>query len=139
MLKLINLKQLLSHKIYILRNRNLYKYERLFICTTNHKMAINKYHIFFGNLANPLKIDIISALKEKPKSVTELIKDLKVEQSKLSHALASLRCCSIVDAKQEGKNRIYQLNKETILPMLNLIDKHEVKFCKKCKALSKHS
>ena len=31
--------------------------------------------------------------------------------------------------------RIYSLNKETILPMLEIIDKHENKFCKKCKAL----
>jgi len=103
----------------------------------NHKMTINKYHIFFGNLANSLKIDIITALKEKPKSVTELVKELKVEQSKLSHALSSLRCCSIVKVNQEGKKRIYQLNKETIFPMLELIDKHENKFCAKCMAVKK--
>jgi|SRR3989344_5651135 len=100
-------------------------------------MAMNQYHIFFSNLANSLKIDIITALKEKPKSVTELIKELKVEQSKLSHALSSLRCCSIVNVKQEGKKRIYQLNKKTIIPMLKLIDNHEVKFCDECKALSR--
>lgn len=95
---------------------------------------MNKYHIFFGNLANPLKVDIISELKEKPSSVLELAKKLNVEQSKLSHALTSLRCCSIVNVKQEGKKRIYNLNKETILPMLKLIDEHETKFCKKCRA-----
>jgi len=97
-------------------------------------MEMNKYHIFFGNLANPLKVDIISELKEKPSSVLDLAKKLNVEQSKLSHALTSLRCCSIVNVKQDGKKRIYNLNKETILPMLRLIDKHETKFCKKCRA-----
>lgn len=96
---------------------------------------MNKYYLFFGNLANPLKIEIISELKKKPMSVLELARELKVEQSKLSHALASLRCCSIVQVKQEGKKRIYQLNKETITPMLELIDKHETKFCKECRAL----
>jgi DNA-binding transcriptional ArsR family regulator len=94
----------------------------------------NKYYLFFGNLANPLKIEIITCLKKKPMSVSELSSELKVEQSKLSHALALLRCCSIVKAKQDGKKRIYELNKETILPMLEIIDKHESKFCKKCMA-----
>ena len=96
---------------------------------------MNKYYLFFGNLANPLKIDIISLLKEKDRSVLELVEELNEEQSKISHALKSMKNCSIVNVKQEGKKRIYSLNKETILPMLKIIDKHENKFCKKCKAL----
>ncbi|MFA5857299.1 MAG: metalloregulator ArsR/SmtB family transcription factor [Candidatus Pacearchaeota archaeon] len=94
----------------------------------------NSYYLFFGNLANPLKIEIISALKEKDSSVLELANKIKVEQSKLSHALCSLRNCSIVQVKQSGKKRIYSLNKETILPMLEIIDKHEHKFCSECMA-----
>jgi DNA-binding transcriptional ArsR family regulator len=99
---------------------------------------INKYYLFFRNLANPLKMDIISSLKEKNMSVLELVKELKQEQSKISHALTSLKHCSIVQVKQNGKKRIYSLNKETILPMLQTIDKHENKFCKECKALIKN-
>jgi DNA-binding transcriptional ArsR family regulator len=98
---------------------------------------VNKYYLFFGNLANPLKVEIISKLKENPSSVLDLAKKLHIEQSKLSHALTSLRHCSIVDVKQKGKKRIYYLNKETIIPMLNIIDKHEKKFCKKCFAMVK--
>ncbi len=89
------------------------------------------YHIFFSKLANPLKIKILVSLKEKEKSVQELSKDLKVEQSKLSHALKTLRCCSIVYVKKQGKKRIYSVNKKTILPILKLIDEHE-KCCKCC-------
>jgi len=89
------------------------------------------YHIFFRNLANPLKVNIISLLKEKNSSVSELAEELKEEQSKISHALASLNHCNIVESKQKGKNRIYSLNKKTILPMLNLIDKHKCKYCPK--------
>jgi hypothetical protein len=36
--------------------------------------------------------------------------------------------------KQKGKQRIYGLNKETILPILGILDKHENKYCKKCLA-----
>ncbi len=90
------------------------------------------YHIFFGKLANPLKIDILVSLRSKEKSVSELAKDLKIEQSKLSHALRALKVCNIVQVKKKGKKRIYSLNKKTILPILKLIDKHEKCFCKDC-------
>ena len=92
-------------------------------------MKKSTYHVFFSNLSNPLRINIIVSLKESAKNVTEISKDLKVEQSKVSHALASLKNCNIVDVKQKGKQRIYSLNKKTIVPMLKLIDKHANDFC----------
>lgn len=94
-------------------------------------MNSRTYHIFFRNLANPLKIKIISSLRESNKSVNELSETLKVEQSKISHALSSLKCCNIVESRSEGKKRIYSLNKSTIIPMLDLIDKHSQTFCNK--------
>lgn len=90
------------------------------------------YHIFFSKLANPLKTSILESLKEKDKSVLELSKDLNIEQSKLSHALKTLKCCNIVTVKKQGKKRIYTLNKKTILPILKLIDEHEKCCCKCC-------
>jgi len=98
-------------------------------------MNNSAYHVFFTNLANPLKIEIISALKEKGSSVGELSEKLKVEQSKVSHALALLKKCKIVNVEQDGKKRIYSLNKETIIPMLKLIDKHSRENCE-CNACS---
>ncbi|MFW6233111.1 MAG: ArsR/SmtB family transcription factor [Nanoarchaeota archaeon] len=91
------------------------------------------YHLFFTNLANELKISILLCLREKSQNVTQLSNDLGIEQSKVSHALSSLRCCNIVNVEQKGKQRIYSLNKKTIIPMLNLIDKHAKIHCKgKC-------
>lgn len=96
-------------------------------------MKKSTYHLFFMNLSNKLRIDIIQSLKEKEKNVTSLSKDLKVEQSKISHALTNLKSCKIVEYKIKGKERIYYLNKKTIIPILNLIDKHSKEFCKgKC-------
>jgi DNA-binding transcriptional ArsR family regulator len=97
------------------------------------------YHVFFRNLANPLKIKIISALKEKESSVGELTHELEVEQSKVSHALALLKKCNIVNVKKEGKERIYSLNKKTIIPMLKMIDEHSKSFCscKECRRCEK--
>lgn len=97
------------------------------------------YHIFFRNLANPLKIKIVSALKDKESSVNDLSYELGVEQSKISHALALLRNCNIVNAKKKGKERIYSLNKKTIIPLLKMIDEHSKSFCncKECKGCGK--
>ncbi len=96
-------------------------------------MNHNSYHVFFTNLSNSLKIGIILELRKGDKSVTELVKELGVEQSKISHALKSLKNCNIAEVKHEGKQRIYSLNKDTIVPMLDLIDKHAHLHCKnKC-------
>ena len=92
-------------------------------------MKNNSYHIFFNNLANPLKIEIIGSLKKTSKSVKELVKELNVEQSKVSHALSALKKCNIVNVIQDGKKRIYSLNKNTIVPMLKLIDRHSKMHC----------
>jgi len=96
------------------------------------------YHHFFSKLANQLKIDILCLLKERDFSVNEMCSNLDVGQSKLSHALASLKMCRIVYAKRSGKKVVYSLNKETILPILKTIDKHERVFCKECWARRKN-
>ena len=98
-----------------------------------NKQKCDAYAVFFKNLANGVKIDIISSIKEKPKSVNELVEELGVEQSKISHALANLRFCNLVNTKQKGKLRIYSLNKKTILPILKIIDKHRQTSCPGCK------
>ena len=99
----------------------------------------NSYHIFFTNLANPLKIGIILELRKGDKNVTELVKELKVEQSKISHALSALKSCHIAEMRVKGKERIYSLNKNTIIPMLEIINKHANINCKdECCALNKN-
>jgi DNA-binding transcriptional ArsR family regulator len=106
---------------------------------SSNNSNFSTYHVFFRNLANPLKIKIISVLKDKESSVSDLTYELKVEQSKISHALALLKKCNIVDVKKNGKERIYSLNKKTIIPLLNMIDQHSKSFCKckECKGCGK--
>ncbi|MEK6936236.1 MAG: metalloregulator ArsR/SmtB family transcription factor [Nanoarchaeota archaeon] len=94
------------------------------------------YNIFFSKLANPLRIKIISSLDNKDKSVNELVKELKIEQSKLSHALGELKECNIVNVEQKGKQRIYSLS-PTIVPILRLIEYHSKGYCDKCRGCGK--
>tara|TARA_Y100000310_G_C20687229_1_gene819859 strand:- start:2516 stop:2818 length:303 start_codon:yes stop_codon:yes gene_type:complete len=94
-------------------------------------MKSSTYHVFFSKLSNKLRIDLISCLDKKSMSVNELVKELKTEQSKISHALRELKKCNIVKSEKKGKQRIYSLGK-TIIPILRLIECHSQN-CSKCK------
>ena len=95
-------------------------------------MKENPYHSFFSNLANPLKMRLVLELNRGEKNVSELSKKLKEEQSKVSHALSSMKRCNIVEMKQKGKERVYSLNKSTIVPILQIIRHHSIKNCRGC-------
>ena len=95
-------------------------------------MICNCYSSFLDKLSNKTRFQIIKALEKEPLSVNDIALKTNIEQSNVSHHLKLLTNCSIVYVKQEGKQRIYYLNKETILPILELIDKHVQKnSCKK--------
>lgn len=62
-------------------------------------------------------------------SVNEICSSLREEQSKISHNLKKLIECHFLDVKREGKKRIYSLNKDTIVPLMELVKKHVKKYC----------
>jgi DNA-binding transcriptional ArsR family regulator len=65
-------------------------------------------------------------------NVTELTKSTRLEQSQISHSLKRLYECKVVDVQRDGKQRIYSLNKETIVPILKIVDVHAKEMCPKC-------
>ena len=95
-------------------------------------MREGNYHLFFGMFANRLKVDIVQTLMQKPMPVTELATILKTERSTVSHALLIMNKCHLVEIEKSGKQRIYSLNKETVKPLMQLVDKHVKRHCKYC-------
>jgi DNA-binding transcriptional ArsR family regulator len=95
-------------------------------------MFCKSYNDFFQVLANTTNQTIITELLKKPQNVSEIIKNTKLEQSKVSHSLKRLYECKIVQVKKDGKQRIYSLNKETIIPILSIVDRHAKKMCPTC-------
>jgi len=87
-------------------------------------MHCNKYVSFFKTLADPTRLAIIKSLRVKPKNVSDLCKELKFEQSRVSHNLRKLKELGFVTMQPEGKQRVYTLDQKTILPLLKIIDKH---------------
>ena len=99
-------------------------------------MKCPSYNLFFKTVSNRLRIDILGMLKSKSMNVTELTRALKEEQSKISHNLKKLVDCNIVTSERKGKEKIYSLNKNTIIPLLNLVEEHVKCYCgKNCRGL----
>ncbi len=96
-------------------------------------MKCPAYDLFFKTISQKGRIQILELLKNNPLSVSEIVSALGEEQSKISHNLKKLADCHIVEIKQEGKRRIYSLNKETIFPLMSLVEKHvNAICCKRC-------
>ncbi len=99
-------------------------------------MRFTKYDRCFKTLANPLRISIIESLKRNPKSVKELAAELKVERSKVSHALRKLKACNFVESEKSGRHNIYRLTKSILHDVrvkgniFDVIRVHVEKYCK---------
>lgn len=100
-----------------------------------HKMSqekLNKaYKLFFGTLTSKIRLDIINLLRKGQRTVSELQKELKLEQSIVSHNLRRMQRCGFVDVQKKGKFRVYSLNTHTIKPLMQIIDKHMSEHCMK--------
>src|SRR3989338_862782 len=60
-------------------------------------------------LANPLRLEIINALRNGEKNVNELVNIVKVSQSNISQHLTIMRQKNIVSTRRAGKNIYYKL------------------------------
>ena len=97
-------------------------------------MICDSYFRFFETVSHKIRWKILCLLEKKPMSVTEICKALNEEQSKISHNLKNLADCNFLDVKRQGKKRIYSLNKQTIVPLMKLVEKHVHTYCKyECK------
>ena len=95
----------------------------------NEKEIYDSYKIFFGTLVSEPRLKIINLLRDKKRNVSEIMKNLKMDQTSVSHNLARLKRCGFVEIEVKGKFRYYKLNEETINPLMTLIDKHMARHC----------
>lgn len=87
------------------------------------------YERFFTNFSNQNRFRIIQLLQQEPLSVSDIVAQTGQEQSAVSHNLRILQDCRIVKAEQKGKQRIYSLNENTVIPLLHIIDQHVKEYC----------
>lgn len=97
------------------------------------------YHLCFETLANDLRLKILNELEKQPLSVQELAKRVNAERSTVSHSLKTLKECSYVDAKKQGKEMVYFMAPNVLADlnsansstsgMFRFMDSHIENFC----------
>jgi len=73
-------------------------------------------------IAHPVRISIVGCLEDgKKRTVTEIHKQLGIEQSTTSHHLGILKDKGVLASKREGKNTLYFLKHENLRTILNCV------------------
>lgn len=103
------------------------------------------YPLCFDTLGNELRVKILHELETGHQSVEDLASRLKVERSRVSHALSPLLECQHVHVERKGKHRLYALNPKAHNLTINgknvfaVMDEHIACVCNhECKRLSGH-
>ena len=75
-------------------------------------------------LATPSRLQILSALRAGPRTVSEIIAAVGMEQSAVSHQLRVLRDHSVVTVERRGRERLYMLRDEHVGALLDHARRH---------------
>jgi len=75
------------------------------------------------------RLKIINFLRNGEKNVSEIVQELKIDQTAVSHNLARLKKCGFIIPERDGKFINYKLNQETIEPLIEIIEKHMLQHC----------
>lgn len=100
------------------------------------KPDLTALSLFYQGLSSPSRLAILNFLRRGPKSVNEISEGLGLEQTAVSHNLKCLAFCGLATVQRVGKMRVYELNQETVEPMLRLADRHISKYAENLRSCS---
>jgi ArsR family transcriptional regulator, nickel/cobalt-responsive transcriptional repressor len=75
-------------------------------------------------LASPSRLLILTALRDSPRTVSEIIATVGMEQSAVSHQLRVLRDHGVVSVERRGRERVYGLRDEDVGALLDHALRH---------------
>lgn len=87
----------------------------------------------FKVFANDVRLSLIEALISGERTVSELCQSTRQMQTRVSHELRCLTVCGVVNYRREGKQIVYSLNKQSVLPILRAANRHVEKFAGRMK------
>jgi ArsR family transcriptional regulator len=73
---------------------------------------------FFKTLAHPARIRVLELLRDGPRTVSELLEDVGLEQSHLSQQLAVMRRANVLRARKDGSRVQYTVVDPRIFQLL---------------------
>ncbi|BAU15949.1 zinc-responsive repressor ZiaR (plasmid) [Leptolyngbya sp. NIES-3755] len=79
---------------------------------------------FFGVLADPNRLRLLSALAKQELCVCDLAAALKMSESAVSHQLRVLRASRLVNYRKEGRNVYYSLADYHVLNLYQEVHAH---------------
>jgi DNA-binding transcriptional ArsR family regulator len=79
----------------------------------------------FNAIAEPRRRQIVDALADGQRSVTELVAMLDMSQPLVSKHLRVLREVGIVTAREDGRQRLYRLNGPALKPVYDWVKDFE--------------
>ncbi|WP_217587664.1 ArsR/SmtB family transcription factor [Lentibacillus saliphilus] len=77
---------------------------------------------FLHGFSNKIRIQILDSIKDKEKTVSQIMDDVDGSQSSISQHLACLRGCGLIVGRQEGKYMYYRLLNDKVRHLLNMFD-----------------
>jgi len=82
------------------------------------------YDELFRAFSNEIRRDILRTLEEHDKCVMEIVKELREDQTTISHNLQYLNRCGFIFVEKQGKKRIYKINERTVKPLMKIMEQH---------------
>lgn len=76
---------------------------------------------YFRILGDPTRLQILEALLEGERSVSELVEIARAPQSRVSNHLACLKWCRVVASDRRGRQVIYRVVDERVAEMLKTV------------------
>jgi DNA-binding transcriptional ArsR family regulator len=79
--------------------------------------AVSRYLRVLGD---PTRLEIIRALLERDRTVSELVELLEAPQSRISNHLACLRWCRVVESERSGRTVVYRITDARVARIVQL-------------------
>jgi DNA-binding transcriptional ArsR family regulator len=75
-------------------------------------------------LATPSRLQILASLRNGPLTVSQIIREVGMEQSAVSHQLRVLRDHAVVSVERRGRERVYTLRDGDVSALLDHAYRH---------------
>lgn len=85
------------------------------------KQSSNKQCEICKIFSNANRIDILVALRDNPKTVSEIVKQISIPQSVVSQHLAILRNKNIVESEKKGAWIVYKISYPEIMDAFDIM------------------
>ena len=90
--------------------------------TRTHARSLATKAKLFRGFADPSRLSILEALRDGPRSVSDVVEITGLSQPNTSNHLACLLDCGLVEREQSGRFAYYRLSDDRVAALLAIVD-----------------